>query len=92
MGVWDVPKLVLTPLVGVIGYWGFWLRVQGVWPAGEWGWSLGGPGVGAGLLVGGLHPGVGSCRAVIVLGLGFCCWWVESGSMRSQGWWLSTEG
>lgn len=25
-----MPKLVLTPLVGVIGYWGFWLRVQGV--------------------------------------------------------------
>ena len=29
-GAWDVPKLVLAPLVGVIGYWGFWLRVQGV--------------------------------------------------------------
>lgn len=68
------------------GPWGSWLRVQGVWPAGEWGWSLEGPGVGVGLLMGGPHPGLGSCRAVIVLRL------VSAAGEESQGPWDPRAG
>ena len=54
------------------------------WPNGGLGDSLcRGPKVGAGLPMVGLNPDMAGCRAVVILGMVFTCWWVGLGSRGS---------